>query len=102
MKNSLINSANFRTSYEKFYKEMRNYLWDVATLELLADIEVATYQSFIDLQDLDNKLRRLYQMIRPIAEDDEFLQEAYDNFYDLVQDNKKSNMYCSLYRVEEV
>lgn len=101
-KNSMVNSAEFRVAYEKFYVEMREYLWDLVTLELLADIEVITYQSFIDVADLEKKLSRLYQSIREVAKEDEYLQEAYDRFYQLVEDNKESQMYFSLYQVEEV
>ena len=101
-KKNLLNSAYFRVSYERFYQEMRNYLWDLATLEILADVQETTYQSFIDLHDLQNKLTRLYQFIRPVAEDDEYLQKAYDEFKDVVDENLDAQLYCTLYQVEEV
>lgn len=102
MKNKLINSASFRSAYEKFYKEMRNYLWDLNTLNILADIEVATYQSFIDVAELEVKLRKLQQIIRPIMEDDEYLEDAFNAFNELAEDAKDAKLYCKLYQVEEV
>ncbi len=97
----MINTAEFRNAYEKFYTEMRNYLWDFSTLQLLADVEVATYQSFLDLKELKKKLDRLHPVIKEIAEDDEYLKEAYDDFYKLIEDNEESTMYFTLYQVEE-
>ncbi len=97
----MINSSFFMTAYEKFYLEMRNYLWDVATLELLAQVEISAYKAFVDPKELDNNLVRLYQAIRPIAQDDEYLQEAYDEFKKCVEDNLDSQPYFTLYKVEE-
>ena len=102
MKNSSTNSAYFRVAYEKFYVEMRDYLWDFDTLKLLADVEVATYNAFIDMKDLEQKLLKLYQRIKPAAQEDEYLQEAYDNFYNMIEDSKDSTIYFKLYQVEEV
>lgn len=98
----MINSSLFRIAYEKFYTEMRNYLWNIPTLELLAAVEVETYQSFVDAKELERKLSKLYMAIKKIADDDEYLKKAYDDFYNLVEDNLESEPYFALYKVEEV
>lgn len=100
-KKNLLNSAYFRASYERFYQEMRNYLWDLPTLEILADVQEITYQAFIDLLDLHDKLSRLYQCIRETASEDDYLKDAYDSFNDLVEENLDTQLYCTLYQVEE-
>lgn len=97
----MTNSLYLMTAYEKFYSEMRNYLWDVYTLELLADVQMATYKAFIDFDELDRALDKLYQSIRPIASEDEYLQETYDEFKQCVKDNREAQAYFTLYRVEE-
>lgn len=98
----MISSTFFMTAYEKFYNEMRNYLWDIPTLELLADVQMSAYKAFVDTEELIQSLERLYRAIKPIALEDEYLQEAYDEFKKCVEDNKESNAYFTLYRVEEV
>ena len=98
----MISSSEFRSKYEKFYQEMRNYLWDIYTLQLLADVQMCAYTTFVDANDLKLKLEKLYMAIRQIAKDDEYLQEAYDDFYNLVEDNLESDYYYNLYQVEEV
>ena len=102
MKNSPTSSTYFRVAYEKFYSDMRQYLWDLTTLEILADIEVLTYESFIDIEKLRNKMKMLYQCIHDIMKDDEYLEESYNNFNELIEDSKDSDMYFKLYQVEEV
>ena len=97
----MISSTFFMNAYEKFYSEMRNYLWDIRTLELLADVQMTTYQAFVDADELLIKLDKLYQQIKPIAQDDEYLQDAFDEFRKCVEDNKESEAYFTLYRVEE-
>lgn len=98
----MISSSEFRSKYEKFYSEMRNYLWDVPTLELLADVQIAAYQAFVDISDLKQKLVKLYQAIRYILDDDEYLKTSYDEFYQLIEDSLDSSGYYNLYQVEEV
>lgn len=101
MKSTMISSSLFRNGYEKFYTEMRNYLWDVRTLELLADVQIATYQAFVDPKELQDKLEKLYQAIRHIAQDDEYLQKAYDEFHQVIEDNQETQAYFTIYQVNQ-
>lgn len=97
----MISSTIFMNAYEKFYSEMRNYLWDVQTLEKLADVQIETYKAFIDVDKLEHELSILYNRISSAIEDDEYLKEAYENLKSCIEDSKDSTAYYNLYKLEE-
>ena len=56
-------SIDFQNAYVDLYRLMRNYIWDLDVVEMLADVEVATYDAFIDLE----KLNKMYQKLYPLS-----------------------------------
>lgn len=107
MKKTLVSSQDFRNLYEKFYNRIRNYLWPLSTLKILADVEVDIYSAFIDYKSLDQHLQKLYPLIKEQIEDDEFLSKAYyelDDMLDEVMKNPDADLYryMRLHQVQEV
>jgi len=98
-------SVDFQNAYSDLYSLMRNYIWDLDVVEVLADVEVDTFDAFIDLEKLNKDFQRLYPSIKAVADDndDEEMLEAADAFFDMIKDgieNETPAVYA-LYRVQE-
>ena len=75
-----MTSADVRRAYVKLYKAMRNYIWNVSTVEKLADLEVACYDRFIDYDAVDRALNALKSSTTRIANEDDEFAEAFSDF----------------------
>lgn len=73
-------SEDMQRAYRKFYDEMRNYLWDMETLEKLADLEVVVFDRFIDKEQLEKSIKDIEFAIRSQMneEDSEDLKNAFE------------------------
>ena len=96
-----ISSQDFRNAYEKFYNEFRKYLWPYEVLEVLADIEVNIYSSFIDMDKLRIDFAKLRKSMKDVINDDEFLAKFTNKIQKLL-DDKDAGSYLRLPRVNEV
>ena len=97
----MLTCNDYRRAYEKLYKAMRNYIWGVDVVELLANFEVAVYDAFIDVEKAEsyfNKLKKAIHALR-VEEDDEDLAAALDNISKLFEDTE--DQYLPIYRVNE-
>lgn len=80
----MIAAAILQSAYNDLYTQLRNYIWDYETVVKIADLEVASYKAF---PDIDN-IRRAYERLRSDAQtsdvwtDDDKLQKAFDAFED--------------------
>lgn len=91
----MIASNEIQQAYCKLYQAMREYLWDVDTLEDLADVEVITFDSFIDKDKLKLALSQLNRDISATIREDEDLESAYNNFKEIVDTDEPQ--YVELY-----
>ena len=98
-------SIELQNAYVDLYGYMRNYIWDLDVVEMLADVEVDTYDAFINIEKLDRDFQRLYDEIEDAAKenDDKELLDSADAFKKLIDDAKESSSaYLDLYKVQEV
>ena len=96
-----VSSQDFRNLYEKFYSQMRLYLWPYQVLEELADVECDIYSAFIDIDKLSKDFGKLQSSIREACKDDEDLRKLSDSIRSLI-DEKDVEPYARLYKVAEV
>lgn len=97
----LISSQDFQNVYERFYNDMRNYLWPFSVLEELSDVEANIYSAFIDVDKLKLDLSNLYKSIKDVMKDDKHLQKSYDEIMELLNEEDVSR-YARLPQVNEV
>lgn len=86
-----------RLLYERFYKQMRKYIWDVSTVIKLAQLEVSLYQAFPKSEDCRKYLDDLYKDIKPVMKDDDYLSKAYDNLKDYIYEDESSYLHIQQY-----
>lgn len=83
----MIAAAILQSAYNDLYSKLRNYIWDYETVVKIADLEVATYMAFPDIDAIDNAFRKLSIDIKAsdIYSDDEELQQALESFEDKLE-----------------
>lgn len=83
----MIAAAILQSAYNDLYTKLRNYIWEYDTVVKIADLEVATYMAFPDIDDIRRAFDRLRIDIKDsdIYSDDEELQQALDDFEDKLE-----------------
>ena len=97
---NMVSSSELHKAYNDLYEEMRRYIWSFNTVELLADLEVATYCAFPDIRKVLSCLTKLRYAVNPTFQDDEELKKAFDKFDSVISDTDST--YVSLGSVKEV
>ena len=96
----MITSAQLQNAYIRMYKHMRDYIWPFYTIQLLADLEVAIFSAFPDMETVRRLVNSLYTEIRPILQEDEEFNRKFTELKDLCTNN--SIEYDEIYQVKEV
>ena len=83
----MIAAAILQSAYNDLYTQLRNYIWDYETVVKIADLEVATYMAFPDIDNIRRAFSKLSVDIKDsdIYSDDEELQQALDEFDEKLQ-----------------
>ena len=83
----MIAAAILQSAYNDLYTKLRNYIWDYETVVKIADLEVATYMAFPDIDNIRRAFSKLSVDIKDsdIYSDDEKLQQALDDFEDKLE-----------------
>ena len=83
----MIAAAILQSAYNDLYTKLRNYIWDYETVVKIADLEVATYMAFPDIDNIRRAFSKLSVDIKDsdIYSDDEKLQQALDEFDEKLQ-----------------
>ena len=101
----MICSVDFQNAYNELFALMRNYIWDLDVVEMLADVEVATYDAFLDIEKLNRCFQRLYPEVMDVAKDndDDEMKKCADAFKKMIEDaiNNEESAYLDLYKVQE-
>ena len=84
----MTNSAEIQNAYNKFYTQMRNYIWDFKTIDLLADLEIGIYRRFPNIEEVKRVLEKLRSKIDKVMVNDEDFQKAYDRLQKVLSDTK--------------
>lgn len=82
------------------YEKLRNYVWDFDTVEKLANLEVAVYNSFPDISQIQLLFNSLYLDVRQVFDEDEELQEVVDAFKEFIE-SIEGDFYLKLDKVQE-
>lgn len=96
----MISCLDVQQAYNCLYIQVRKYLWDYAAVEALANLEVACYQAFPDLQSVSNALSRFKYYAYFVCQEDEDLDKAFVAFEDLLHNN--NDTFMKLHKVNEV
>lgn len=96
-----ISSQEFQNQYEKFYVQMRMYLWPYEVLKNLADVETDIYSAFIDIDKLKQHFDKLRSGVKEICKEDDNFRIEFNNLSELV-DTKEPKFYARLFEVGEV
>lgn len=86
-----ISSQDFRNQYERFYAQMRKYLWNYQALKELAEIEANIYTAFIDIDKLRADFARLEKYTKEVCKEDELFKKEFDRMSKLI--NKENDIY---------
>ena len=95
----MISYTEVRNAYNNLYKEMRNYIWDIPVVEALVDLELASYQTCLDMSKVETCFNALKREVLTYVDDPD-LVSAFDKFQSLI--DKHEDPYVKLFRVSEV
>lgn len=96
----MLSSIKLQSAYIDLYTALRKYIWDFKTVEKLADLEVAVYQTFPDMQSVSTCFNALNADVQAAQLDDNDLDTAIQRFADTITTN--DTIYVSLHQVNEV
>lgn len=96
----MISSSIIQREYNRFYKEVRKYIWGFQAVEALADLEISVYRRIPDMFEIQDNLNKFRQYSKEVELDDEEFVKAADRLQDLLDENEES--YAKLYEVKEV
>lgn len=96
----MISSSIIQREYNRFYKEVRKYIWGFQAVEALADLEISVYRRIPDMFEIQDNLNKFRQYSKEVELDDEEFVKAADRLQDLLDENEEP--YAKLYEVREV
>lgn len=96
----MITLTDLTRQYIKMYEVVRQYIWPYATVEDLANLEVAIYNRFPDIGDVKSKFDKFYRDIQLECKDDEELDSAVNALKEVIYSD--DSMYSPLSKVNEV
>ena len=82
----MINSVRLQDAYINLYSELRKYIWRFDIVELVADLEVAVFTRFQNINRVNEVITKLYSEIKDLITEDDDLNEAFNKFFDIIQD----------------
>lgn len=95
----MISSAELQYQYNKLYEMLRQYLWPIDVIEVIADLETACYTAFPDLANVRRQFDKIRKATRDLSEDEE-LKKRIDEFQKLLDSG--DNLYMKIDSVTEV
>lgn len=96
----MFNNMDIQNAYVTLYKELRRYIWGFDIVDAIAELEVASYRTCPDIDEVRGKYNQLEYLVKYVAEDDERLQKAMNDFNDVI--NSGETTYAILRKVNEV
>ena len=108
----MISAKDLQRAYVNLYRQLRNYVWDVDTVEHLANFEIAVYSRFPDLAEI----KRLFEILKKDTADvvemeqedsevytyEDTLEAMIKAFDDVLYGEDANSIYSDLYQVEEI
>lgn len=96
----MITLQDLTRQYVKMYEAVRKYIWPFETVQDLAELEIAIYNRFPDIENVKSKFNKFYQDIRLECQEDEELDAQIEVLRDII--NSEDIVYSLLYKVNEV
>lgn len=97
----MVNSSDIQLAYIDLYKNIRKYIWDLDSVELIAKIEDEANKSFPDVRNLNHLLDQLKQISKENKIDKELLN-SIDDFKHIISDVTSDDIYTSIISFKEV
>lgn len=82
----MINSVRLQDAYINLYSELRKYIWRFDIVKLIADLEVAVFTRFQNINRVNDVITKLYSEIEDLITEDDDLNEAFNKFFDIIQE----------------
>lgn len=82
----MINSVRLQDAYINLYSELRKYIWRFDIVELIADLEVAVFTRFQNINRVNELITKLYSEIKDLITEDDDLNESFNKFFDIIQE----------------
>lgn len=108
----MLSLQDLQRAYIKLYKKLREYIWNVSTVEDIAELEVAVYNRFPDIHAVRSRTNKLRSDIRDVINtersqrniyaDDYTLEDAINDFEELINSEDSNEIYSPLVKVMEV
>lgn len=95
----MITSRILQAAYTDLYVVLSEYIWDFDTVSAIADLEVASYQTFPDIGDIKRKLSKLKQLVQHSDVWDDDIDAVFSSYEELLEDNE---VYADLAQFREV
>ena len=96
----MISSTDIQNSYIKLYSALRQYIWDILTVQQIAALETSVYDVFPSIADIQSNLQRLRSMVSPVLKEDEELRKCLDDMQTIL--DQADTIYARLDQVQEV
>lgn len=96
----MISSTDIQNSYIKLYSALRQYIWDIGTVQQIAALETSVYDVFPSIADIQSNLQKLRSMVSPVLKEDEALRECLDDMQTIL--DQADSIYARLDHVQEV
>lgn len=88
----MISATQFQNAYNDFYAELYRFIWEIQTVEKIADLEVSIYQVFPRIDEIERCYKALVQDIKSTdAWEDEELRESAQALEDLIHSDDVQN-----------
>ncbi len=97
----MVNSSDIQLAYIDLYKNIRKYIWDLDSVELIAKIEDEANKSFPDVGNLNHLLDQLKQISKENKIDKELLN-SIDDFKHIISDVTSDDIYTSIISFKEI
>lgn len=98
----MTSATELQNLYVKLYTQMRLYIWNYTTIELLADFEIAVYQRFPDLSEVTHAFDKLRSEIShtDAYTENKDLRRAFETFDEAIEEI--DSIYANLETFKEV
>ena len=96
----MISSSIIQREYNRFYEEIRKYMWGFQAVEALAELEISVYRLIPDLIEVRDAFEEFSLYTHDVYMDDEDFKKAMDRFSDLIYEENEP--YAKLFEVREV
>lgn len=96
----MISNYELQQAYNDLYEVLREYIWEYAVVDAIADLEIAVYETMADIPNIRSQFNKLRQLVRPVSQKEADLRDALDAFDKTIKDD--DTVYCKLTKVNEV